>query len=102
MTADLPGLIRHFGHRGKIHFVHLRDVRGTPDDFHETWHDLGPTDLLACLRAYHELGYTGVLRPDHVPTLAGESNASPGYATLGRLYAVGYIRGLMESIYGKP
>jgi mannonate dehydratase len=101
MTDDLPAAIRHYGRQGKIHFVHLRDVRGTPDNFYETWHDLGPTDLLACLRAYKEIGFKGVLRPDHVPTLAGESNESPGYATLGRLYAVGYIRGLMESVYGK-
>ena len=101
MTDDLPGLIHHFGRRGKIHFVHLRDVVGTADNFHETWHDLGPTDLRACLQAYQDIGFTGVLRPDHVPTLAGESNASPGYATLGRLFAVGYIRGLLESVYGK-
>jgi mannonate dehydratase len=101
MTDDLPGVIRHFGHLGQIHFVHFRDVRGAPEDFRETFHDLGPTDLLACLRAYRELGYRGVLRPDHVPTLAGEDNASPGYATLGRLHAIGYIRGLMESVYGR-
>ena len=102
MTPDLPEAIRHFGSQGKIHFVHFRDVRGTPEDFRETFHDLGPTDLLACLRAYRDLGYAGVLRPDHVPTLAGESNDSPGYATLGRLFAVGYIRGLAESVYGRP
>ena len=101
MTADMPEAIRHFGSRGKIHFVHFRDVRGTADNFQETFHDDGPTDLLACLRAYREIGYTGVLRPDHVPTLAGETNASPGYAILGRLHAVGYIRGLLEAAYGR-
>ena len=77
-------------------------MRVLPGNFYETWNDLGPTNLLACLRAYQEIGFNGVLRPDHVPTLAGESNESPGYATLGRLYAVGYIPGLMESVYGKP
>jgi mannonate dehydratase len=101
MTPDLPAAIRRFGSRGKIHFVHFRDVRGTPDNFHETFHDDGPTDMLACLRAYREIGFTGLLRPDHVPTLAGESNASPGYAVLGRLHAVGYIRGLAEAVFGR-
>jgi mannonate dehydratase len=101
MTRDLPEAIRHFGQQGKIHFVHFRDVRGTADNFQETFHDDGPTDMLACLRAYGEIGYTGVLRPDHVPTLAGETNASPGYATLGRLHAVGYIRGLAEAAFGR-
>ncbi len=99
MTDDLPGLIRNFGSRGKIHFVHFRDVRGTPEAFVETFHDNGPTDMLACLEAYADIGYEGVLRPDHVPTLHGESNERPGYAFLGRLYAVGYIRGLREAVY---
>jgi mannonate dehydratase len=99
MTDDLPGVIREFGGRGKIHFVHFRDVRGTPGHFVETFHDLGPTDLLACLRAYADIGYEGVLRPDHVPTLFGESNDRPGYAFLGRLHAVGYIAGLREAAY---
>jgi len=99
MTDDLPGVIREFGSRGKIHFVHFRDVSGTPEHFVETFHDQGPTDLLACLRAYADIGYEGVLRPDHVPTLHGESNDRPGYAFLGRLHAVGYIEGLREAAY---
>ncbi len=99
MTDDLPGVIRAFGSRDKIHFVHFRDVRGTPEHFVETFHDQGPTDMLACLRAYADVGYEGVLRPDHVPTLHGESNDRPGYAFLGRLHAVGYIEGLREAAY---
>jgi len=78
--------------------VHFRDVRGTPEHFVETFHDDGPTDMLECLRAYADIGYDGVLRPDHVPTLFGESNDKPGYAVLGRLFAVGYIRGLAEAV----
>ena len=42
------------------------------------------------------------MRPDHVPTLAGEPNNRPGYETLGRLFAIGYIRGLEQSAYGHP
>jgi mannonate dehydratase len=100
MTADLPAAIRHFGEQHKIFFVHFRNVRGTASDFQETFHDDGQTDMLACLRAYQAIGYDGVLRPDHVPTLAGESNDAPGYASLGRLHAIGYIRGLTEAVYG--
>ena len=65
----------------------------------ETFHDDGPTDMMACLRAYRDIGFEGVLRPDHVPTLAGEENNHPGYSDLCRLYAVGYIRGLREAVY---
>ncbi|HVX47231.1 MAG TPA: mannonate dehydratase [Mycobacteriales bacterium] len=100
MTDDLPSAIRHYGE--KIFFVHLRDVRGTVRKFEETWHDNGPTDLLECLRAYRDIGFDGVLRSDHVPTLEGDSNGHPGYSTLGRLFAVGYIRGLHQAVYGRP
>jgi mannonate dehydratase len=100
MTDDLPAVIRHFGAE-KTFFVHLRDVRGTVDRFEETWHDDGPTDLRACLRAYREVGYEGVLRPDHVPTVEGDSNDHPGYSRYGRLFAIGYLRGLQEAVYAE-
>jgi mannonate dehydratase len=99
MTNDIPAAVRQFGAQKKIFFVHFRDVRGTVERFEETWHDDGPTDLVACMQAYRDVGFEGVLRPDHVPTLLGESNERPGYAVLGRLFAVGYIRGLQESAY---
>ncbi|HMO58531.1 MAG TPA: mannonate dehydratase [Roseiflexaceae bacterium] len=99
MTDDLPRAIRQFGHQQKIFFVHMRDVRGTAEQFVETFHDDGPTDLLACFRAYREVGFDGVLRPDHVPTMAGEQNDAPGYETLGRLFAVGYLKGLRTAAY---
>ena len=99
MTDDLPGVIRHFGKQGKIFFVHFRDVRGTPEKFEETWHDAGKTDMLACLQAYKDIGFNGVLRPDHVPTVEGDSNENAGYSSFGRLYAIGYIRGLRQAVY---
>ncbi|QPV64657.1 mannonate dehydratase [Halosimplex litoreum] len=94
MGADVPAAIREFGDR--IHFAHFRDVAGTSDDFTEVWHDEGPTDMAAAIRAYEEIGFDGPLRPDHCPTMAGEDNASPGYHDKGRLFAVGYLKGLRD------
>ena len=99
MTDDLPGAIEEFGRQGKIFFVHFRDVRGTPEKFEETWHDDGKTDMLACMKAYKAIGFDGVLRPDHVPTVEGDSNTTAGYSSFGRLYALGYIRGLRQAVY---
>lgn len=99
MTDDVPEVIRHFGRQRKIFFVHLRDVQGTVENFVETWHDAGKTDFIACLQAYREIGFDGVLRPDHVPTVEGDSNEHPGYSAYGRLYALGYIRGLRDAVY---
>ena len=99
MTDDLPGVIRHLGKQGKIFFIHFRDVRGTVEKYEETWHDAGKTDMLACMRAYKDINFEGVLRPDHVPTVEGDSNDNAGYSSFGRLYAIGYIRGLQQAVY---
>jgi mannonate dehydratase len=97
MGADIPAEIRRFAARDALHFVHFRDVRGTPERFVETFHDEGQTDMWAAMRTYRELGFAGPLRPDHVPTMEGEENLAPGYDVLGRLFAVGYIKGLAEA-----
>lgn len=99
ITDDLPGVIRKFGK--KISFVHFRDVKGVPTKYEETWHDAGKTDMLACMKAYKDIGFDGVLRPDHVPTVEGDSNEHAGYSSFGRLYAIGYIRGLRQAVYAQ-
>jgi mannonate dehydratase len=94
MGVDIPATIRRLGPH--IRYVHFRDVRGTPEDFAETFHDNGPTDMAAAMRAYREVGFSGPIRPDHVPQFVGEEG-EPGYTMLGRLFAYGYIRGLMDA-----
>jgi mannonate dehydratase len=101
MTDDLPAAIRHFGEQKKIFFVHFRDVRGDKYKFVETFHDEGKTDMLACMRAYRDVGFEGVCRPDHVPTMEGDDNTRPGYSNIGRLFAIGYLRGLQEAVYAE-
>ena len=97
MGTDVPAAIRHFGTQDKIFFVHFRDVRGTASRFVETFQDDGPTDMAAALRAYYEVGFSGPVRPDHVPTMAGEPNTQPGLMPRGRLFAIGYIKGLIDA-----
>ena len=94
MNEDIPSLIRHFGR--KIFFVHFRDIRGNADAFEETFHDEGQTDMKACMRAYKEIGFDGVIRTDHAPVMAGETGENPGYEMLGHIFATGYLKGLLE------
>ncbi len=97
MDVDIPATISRFGKR--INFIHFRDIRGDAAQFEETWHDNGPTDMFGALRAYeNHVDGEVPLRPDHVPTMAGEDNSNPGYHTKGRLFAIGYIRGMKEAI----
>ncbi len=96
MGVDIPATIRRLGPH--ISYVHFRDVRGTRERFVETFHDNGQTDMVAAMRAYHEIGFDGPIRPDHVPQLDGEENGEPGYTMLGRLHAFGYMQGLMQAV----
>jgi mannonate dehydratase len=98
MGADIPTVVKYFGKRDLIHFVHFRNVRGGKMNFVETFHDEGQIDMYAAMKAYIDIGFKGPLRPDHVPTMAGDSNERPGYSALGSLYAAGYIRGLIEAV----
>ncbi len=94
MGVEIPNAIRRLG--PYIKYVHFRDVRGTPESFVETFHDNGPTNMVAAVKAYREVGFTGPIRPDHVPQLVGEDDGEPGYTMLGRLFAYGYIRALIQ------
>jgi mannonate dehydratase len=95
MGVDIPAAIRRLGPH--IRYVHFRDVRGNAEAFVETFHDNGPTDMVAAMAAYREIGFDGPMRPDHVPQLDGEEAGEPGYTMMGRLFAYGYMRGLIQS-----
>ena len=98
MGADLDATARHFGPR--IAFVHVRDVRGTAAEFVELFHDEGETDQIALFKTYRELGLDVPFRCDHVPAMAGEGEEPgfvPGYGTLGRLFANGYLKAVMRA-----
>jgi mannonate dehydratase len=98
MGADIPTVVHEFGKRKLIHFVHFRNVRGGKFKFEETFHDEGQIDMYAAMKSYVDIGFRGPIRPDHVPTMAGDSNDHPGYSIIGTLFALGYMRGLMEAI----
>ena len=99
MTDDLPSVIRHFGKR--IFFVHFRDVKGDKYNFVETLIGEGKTDLVEVAKAYLDIGFDGIMRVDHTPTLEGDIEFLPGYSYLGRIYSIGYIKGLFEALMKK-
>ena len=97
MGEDIPQTIRRFGKAHKIFFAHFRDICGTADNFVETFHHQGQTDMYQAMKAYYEVGYDGLIRPDHVPTMYGDDESNPSYAVTGNLFATGYMLGLMEA-----
>ena len=97
MGCDVAATARRLAER--IAFVHFRDVEGTAEDFTETFHDNGPTDMPAMLQLYAKLGFRGPIRIDHVPSLSGEENCRTAMLTLGRLFAIGYMKGILDTAH---
>ena len=95
----LEDVARHFGKR--IAFIHVRDVEGDKTDFTELFHDQGDTDQFALMRVYRELGLDVPVRGDHVPEMAYDRvltpEGTPGYFTLGRLFANGYLKAWLQA-----
>ncbi len=99
MGEDLESAISEL--KNKIFFVHFRNVRGNKFNFRETFHDNGEIDMAAALRLYKKYCPDNAknipIRVDHVPTLAGEESRVSGYDALGRLFAIGYLKGIDEA-----
>jgi mannonate dehydratase len=86
-------VIRWFGTRKKIFNVHFRNIRGGFLNFQETFIDDGDVDMLKAMRVYKEVGYDGMMMPDHVPRVEGDANEAQGFA-----FALGYIKALIASV----
>lgn len=96
MGEDLNWIIDQF--REKILFVHFRNTKGQPLAFRETFHDNGDIDMARIMKAYVENGIDVPVRVDHVPTLAGETSRLAGYDALGRYFAIGYLKGILDAV----
>ena len=93
---DISKLINHFSER--IAFIHVRNIRGTIDNFMETFPDDGQIDLLKVFQTLNSINYTSYIRSDHAPTLSTESNKDhDGYAIQGHIFTIGYLKGLIQA-----
>ncbi len=95
MGEDLYKVIPEL--KDKIFFIHFRNAVGNKYKFNETFHDNGAIDMADMLRLYKKCGINVPIRVDHVPLMAGEKQETAGYTALGRLYAIGYLKGLLEA-----
>jgi mannonate dehydratase len=91
---NVPEVIRYFGRRKKIFYVHFRNVIGTVPRYREVFPYKGDGDMVANLQALEEVRYEGYVVPDHHIGLVGDSD----WAHCSRAWQVGYIRGLMQAL----
>lgn len=96
MGEDAVAAIHYFGERDRIGTVHFRNVRVEDPRYQyvETFHDNGDCDMAACMKAFHEVGYTGAIYPDHTPYLTDDTHDT----RMGWAFAIGQIIGLRAAV----
>ncbi|HEU5315955.1 MAG TPA: mannonate dehydratase [Chloroflexota bacterium] len=86
--------VRHFVPKGKIYYVHFRDVVGTADNFAECFLGEGNVNLVDAMKTFKECGFTGFFIDDHVPHMVDDSD----WGHRGRAYATGYMMALLSAV----
>jgi mannonate dehydratase len=100
LCNNIPSLVREFGGQGRIHFGHLRNVKVEEDGtFYESTHNScdGSLDMAEIIKAYHDVGFEGYVRPDHGRMIWGEAG-KPGYGLYDRALGAVYLNGLWEAV----
>lgn len=94
MGEDIVEIVERFGKNNNIVFVHFRDVVGTAEDFHETFVDCGNFNERSAMQALERVGFDGIVIPDHVPNMIGDTD----WGHRARGYTAGYLRGIIAGL----
>lgn len=88
--------IAEMASHNKIAWVHFRNVKGRLPRFVEVFLDEGDIDMKRAMAIYRDNGFNGPYMMDHTPRFA-----HPAHTQLhGKAYAIGYIRALIDDVYG--
>ncbi len=90
-TEILP-IIKWVGDRKQIFNVHFRNIIGGYGSFQEVYPDNGDMDMFQVIKALRDVGYDGMVMPDHIPVHANREAGLQGFA-----FAFGYIKALIQA-----
>lgn len=91
-TEILP-VVRYLGERGKLHQVHMRNIRGGLGAFEEVYPDEGEMDFFQVMRILRDTQFAGSICPDHMPHHPGDPGGLQSFA-----YGYGYIQALIQAV----
>ena len=99
MDNDLVKMVDKYAKMGRIHFMHVRNIRVYDKGFEEVAHDqtAGTLDILGIMKALHDNNFDGYLRPDHGRMIWGEEG-KPGYGLYDRALGASYINGVWATL----
>jgi mannonate dehydratase len=87
--VDALEAIRYFGQQQKLFKVHFRNVNAPLPHFVETFVDDGYQDMYQVMKTLQEIGFRGVVIPDHIPRMADDPR-------LGTAFTIGYMKALLK------
>lgn len=90
-AAAVEEMISYFVPRGRVFYVHFRDVQGTVPEFQECFLGEGNYHPPTVMRRLIDLGFDGFLLDDHVPHIAGDTD----WGHRARAHAIGYMQALL-------
>ncbi|MFP7473190.1 mannonate dehydratase [Niallia taxi] len=97
---DIVKLAAKYTQLNRVPFVHLRNIKILANgDFEESAHfsTCGSLDMAAIMKALHDNGFTGYVRPDHGRMIWGETG-KPGYGLYDRALGSMYLSGIWETL----
>ncbi len=96
---DMVHLVDKYSKMGRIHFMHVRNIKVLDNGFEETAHDnnCGSLDIIGIMRVLVDNGFDGYLRPDHGRMIWGETG-KPGYGLFDRALGASYLNGVWETL----
>jgi len=89
---EIHGAIRYFGERKKIFMVHFRNITGNRQEFAEVFPDEGVVNMAEAMRIYRDVGYDGMILPDHTPQSPNDPGGQQAMA-----FQYGYIKALIQA-----
>lgn len=92
--ANVTEMIEYFAPKGRISYIHFRDVKGTVPNFTECFIGDGNFDPAEVITLLAKNGFDGFLLDDHVPKMDGDSD----WNHRGRAHAIGYMQGLVRMV----
>ena len=90
---DIFPIIKYFGDRKQIFNVHLRNIKGAFNNFMEVYPDNGEMNFFQVIRALRDVGFDGMIMPDHVPHHHLEGSQDQAFS-----FCYGYIKAMLQAL----
>ena len=92
-AKEVLPIAQYLGERGKIHQIHMRNIRGRLNDFAEVYPDEGEMDFLKIMRILRDTQFSGSICPDHMPSHPDDPGKLQAFA-----FGSGYIKALIHAV----